>query len=89
MDTSDFELLIILDSPLIDMMAPELLPLREEARAMVRETKQDCTPCQQRALYARQLKLQIQLVELLQTNPSLAELVPQLRASAKQVYDAR
>lgn len=86
---NDFELLTILDSPLIDVMAPELIDLRTRVRTAMKPVPGGCTPCQERERFSTLLRLQIELADLLQSNPTLESLTAQLLASAKQVYNGR
>ncbi len=85
----ELELLRVLDSPLIDLMAPELIDLRVRTTAAARIDPEGCTPCQERERLTALIILQIELTNLIKSNPALEALVPQLMSSAKQVYDAR
>lgn len=85
MNDNDFDLLAMLDSPLLDAMAPELTPYRARVLAAGAKTS-NCSACEERKRLERLVELQIEIADMLEANPILKSLVPQLITSAKQVF---
>jgi hypothetical protein len=88
MSDNDFDLLIMLDSPLLDGMAPELTPYRKRV-IEAGTVKEGCSACEERKRIERLTHLQIEIANFVEANPALKSLVPQLIASAKQVFHDR
>ncbi len=81
-----FELLTILDSPLLVTQAPELIPYRAEVEEAVKPLSGDgCTACQKRAMFAKLATIQTTMQDRINQSPELLTLVPTLLASAKLV----
>ncbi len=79
-----FELLTILDSQLLQTLAPELAryrPVVAEITAPISE--EGCGACQKRAMFAKLAVIQTQLQDEINANPALLAQVPALLASVK------
>jgi hypothetical protein len=77
-----FEGLKVLDSPLLDSLAPELVPFR----LMVTELQKKvvatgCSACDKRQAVAGLAEIEIKLQDKLRTVPALAAVIPLLKAS--------
>ncbi len=77
----DFNLLATLDSPLLDQLAPELIPLRAEVVELSKRTRSECGACQQRKTLAALTVLQTKLLDQINKTPELQAIIPQLRAT--------
>ncbi len=79
-----FELLTILDSPLLDSQAPELIRYRAIVEEIVKPSHDtDCTSCQKRTIFGKLAAVQTKLQDEINQNPALVAQVPTLLASAK------
>ncbi len=81
----ELNLLTVLDSPLLDQFAPELLVFRSKLREITSEQPTGgCTPCQQKALLGKLVTLQVELNEVIIKEQALVDMVPQLLETAKK-----
>lgn len=81
MTPDDFPLLTLLDSPLLAQLAPELVPFRAELVGLSKRAGGSCSSCEQRKLLAAMTTLQIKIQDVIEKNPDLQAVLPQLRAS--------
>lgn len=90
---NDFPMIALLDSPLLPVMAPELVPLRDEALVMAKahanERTNGCSACRQREHLVALTRFSDRVSSVIDSNQQLKAIVPQLLSTAKQVYDAR
>lgn len=79
---SDMELIKVLDSPLLRVLAPELLPFLTKVQKLRDETAQaSCTACAKRRVMVELLTIQQNMKNIVDAKPELAAVIPQLQAS--------
>jgi hypothetical protein len=84
-DMTQFELLPILDSPLLQSLAPELIPFRDRVLTAHETLKTaSCTACQRRHVLLELTIIELELKALLETNQALNDTIPTLKASLGQ-----
>ncbi len=82
MDQQD--LFAALDSPLCPSLAPELYVFHSKMFNVLRDSESDCSTCQ-KAQQARLLAMiQVEMVDVIRTNPAIEEILPQLILTGKQ-----
>jgi hypothetical protein len=82
MTDTAFELLKLLDSPLLDQMAPELVPFRHAIKRLQDQVSlSGCVGCQKRKIAAGLAQIQLQMQDKILKTEGLAGVLPVLKSS--------
>jgi hypothetical protein len=86
----DLEILLILDSPQLNGLAPELVIYRDRVQVeAARIEKASCSSCTQRKVYRALKKIAMELAKTVFKSPELQKVMDALQASAAQALSQK
>ncbi len=79
-----FKILSIVDSRLIDQFAPELAKYRTQIKGLLdKVAKASCTACESRKVLGQLAEIQVEMTNVIESNPAIKAMVPQFFATLK------
>jgi hypothetical protein len=81
------DLVTALDSPLCAALAPELFAMKDKVAEILGRYQHGCQPCQAARKQQAFAQLQIELTNIVTTNPAIEAVLPNLILTGKQAHD--